>query len=122
MLPEHLNARPGQDFREAFLRNPQPLLIYDVQSLEILAVSDSTCRHFGYSLEELLGFKVPTLLAPEETERLVQFLATDPPPLVSGVAWTHRRKNGEVFLSEVTSQRLTFDGRAARLVQIVDVT
>jgi two-component system, cell cycle sensor histidine kinase and response regulator CckA len=110
------------DYRLAFERCPQPLLIYDVVTLALLAVSDAAARQFGYPQEDLVRLTLIDLLAPNQRDRIKEFLATSPPPILSETVWHHRRKDGTGFHAEVTSQRLLFGGREARLVQIVDIT
>ena len=120
--PERATAYFEHDYREAFERNPLPLIVYDTSTLRVLAASHAAAVQFGRSRDELIGTKITALLAPQEWQRLTEFLNTGPPPFSSDMVWSHCRKDGSVFDAEVTSQSLRFQGCKARLVQIVDIT
>src|SRR6185295_10855443 len=64
----------------------------------------------GYTVDELLSMTVPDIvpdLSPEQFAEQVGATADGPIPLVE--AWT-RRKDGSMFLVEVSSARLEFGG------------
>ena len=47
--------RREASFRLLFEENPLPMWVVDVNTLELLAVNAATCRHYGYSREQMLG-------------------------------------------------------------------
>ena len=107
-------------YRLLFDANPQPMWVFDVDSLVFLAVNDAAVRHYGYAREEFLGMTVVDL-RPEDDVAL-----TGPGFERShreGAAFTrHQRKDGTVVDMEIISHPLELDGRRARLVLATDIT
>src|SRR5207237_8574014 len=62
--------RREASFRLLFEENPLPMWVVDVDTLELLAVNAATCRHYGYSREQMLSMTVEDLRVPEKTETL----------------------------------------------------
>src|SRR5262245_1838538 len=56
-------------YRLLFDANPQPMWVFDVDSLAFLAVNDAAVRHYGYSREEFLSMAVVDL-RPEDDDAL----------------------------------------------------
>jgi PAS domain S-box-containing protein len=109
-------------YRLLFESSPHPAWVFDVQTLEFLAVNEAACRLYGYSREEFLAMSSAAIRTPEEAERLRRFLAEAPPDAVDAGEWHHRRKDGTTIAVEITSTALAFAGRRARLAQVTDVT
>ncbi len=113
-------ARQTEERRRLlFDANPQPMWIFDVETLEFLAVNDAAVRHYGYSRAEFLGMTIMDVRPAEEPPG---------PPIghPSGrpeAAFTrHQRKDGAVVDMELVSHELELDGRRARLVLATDIS
>jgi PAS domain S-box-containing protein len=121
---ERLRAAVVQ-YRMLFEHNPQPMLAYARDSLQIVAVSKSMVARYGYSREELLAMTIRELSPPQEREEFDGYIASVntgmPRGLVTG-AWHHSFKDGTIIDVEVTSDDLVLDGRACRTVLSQDVT
>jgi PAS domain S-box-containing protein len=107
-------------YRLLFDANPQPMWVFDVDSLVFLAVNDAAIRHYGYSREEFLNMGVVDL-RPED----------DPALAGPGFERSHReeaafarhqRKDGTIVDVEIISHPLELDGRRARLVLATDIS
>ena len=107
-------------YRLLFDANPQPMWVFDVDSLAFLAVNDAAVRHYGYSREEFLSMGVVDL-RPED----------DAAPAGPGFERSHReeaaftrhqRKDGTIVDMEIISHPLELDGRRARLVLATDIS
>ena len=109
-------------YRLLFDGNPQPMWVFDIETLAFLAVNDAAIRSYGYTRAEWSGMTILDIRPSEEVARLKSFLSEGPPPQDRGSAWRHRRKDGTIFDAEVTVHAIRFDGRAARLVLARDVT
>jgi PAS domain S-box-containing protein len=119
---------PSFDFRPLFEDNPNPIVVFDRETRELLAVNDAACRHFGYERGELIGRDVSTLRPPEDAERMraeyAHSRATvrhDGPMQFPG-QWRHQRKDGSVVTVEIWRMRIDFEGRPAVMGVIQDVT
>lgn len=111
-------------YEELFELTPQPLYIYDEETLAFLKVNDAMVRNYGYSREEFAQMNLLDIRSPSEAERLVTMLRGEAGEreVMMSSTWIHRRKNGTTFEVEVSARRIRFNGRPARLVVAVDMT
>jgi two-component system, cell cycle sensor histidine kinase and response regulator CckA len=109
-------------FRYLFLNNPQPMWVYDVQTLEFLEVNEAAVAAYGYSREEFLKMRITDVRPVDEIPRLLADVAQARAELQHSGECTHRLKNGQTLEVEVTSHALTFAGRNASLVVAHDVS
>jgi PAS domain S-box-containing protein len=105
--------------RQLFDANPQPMWIFDVETLEFLAVNDAAVRHYGYSRDEFLDMTIMDVRPAEEPPGPPIGHQTSRPE----AAFTrHQRKDGTVIDMELVSHELELDGRRARLVLATDIS
>ena len=109
-------------YRLLFDASPQPMWVFEQESLRFLAVNQAAIDRYGYSREQFQKMSLADLRPLEEVP-----LPGDPPARALEVAqgpaiWRHRKANGEVIDVEITSHELDFSGRKARLVVANDVT
>lgn len=114
-----------QRYRELFELNPMPMWVYDLETLDYLAVNDAACYCYGYSREEFLSMTLLDIRPPEEAEAVkakIAELARAEPGYSSSGIWKHIRRDGTSLFAEVTGHHIEFKGRRARLVLARDVT
>jgi PAS domain S-box-containing protein len=116
-------------YRRLFEQNPQAMVAYDRDTLEIVAVSNAMVADYGYSREELESMTILDLVLPEDVEVLRSYLgkrgAGSTPKMAgtpSGYPSRRQRKDGSVIDIEVTSENIELDGRDCRLALYTDVT
>jgi PAS domain S-box-containing protein len=109
-------------YRILFENNPQPLWVFDENSLAFLAVNEAACRHYGYSREEFLGMTIRDIRPPEDVPSPLQRLQAEGPEYQESGVWRHRKKDGSIIEVEINSHPLLFEGGPAQLVLAVDVT
>jgi PAS domain S-box-containing protein len=109
-------------FRTLFLNNPQPMWVFDVQTLQFLAVNEAAVRHYGYSRDEFLQMKISEICPPEDVSHLEAQLAQFPSDDQPQSEWRHLLKDGSVIHVDVLRQNVTFRDRAAKLVVLKDIT
>jgi|GEM_PF-917982 len=110
-------------YKLLFFSHPNPMWIYDTNTLEILEVNNSAVMHYGYSRSEFLGKRIKDLRVKEEYEELDGIInelkrSTATRKDVS----RHLKKNGEVIYVEVTGNKFDYNGKECRLVTINDIT
>jgi PAS domain S-box-containing protein len=109
-------------FRLLFDANPQPMWIFDNETLEFIAVNDAAVRQYGYSRDELKAMTIMALV-PSHESPLAPVSMDRGGEQRAGVALArHERKDGTIVEMELMSQELTFDRRHARLVVATDVS
>ncbi len=109
-------------YRLLFEKNPQPMWVYDVQSLAFLAVNQSAIEHYGYSREEFLRMTGGDIRPAEDLPALLESVANAPQGIEKAGRWRHRKKDGTLIDVEITSHDLQWGARAARLVAVEDIT
>lgn len=108
--------------RRLFENSPQPMWVFDRETLAFLAVNDAALRHYGYSREEFLAMTIRDIRPAEDIPALLQHLSGSLAEPSDVSTWRHRKKDGTLIDVEVYSQRLRFGGREASLVLVYDVT
>ncbi len=105
-----------------FQNNPQPMWVFDVQTLAFLAVNDAAMRHYGYSRDEFLGMTIMDILPPEDAPGVHHGLERTGAPRGEVALAQHQRKDGTIVDMELVSHEMEMDGRRARLVLGTDIT
>src|SRR5215469_13236402 len=93
----------GNSFGLLFDHHPEPMWIYERQTLRFLAVNDAAIEHYGYSRDEFLAMDISQFLPSEEAARLSDQLARPRPHLKHSGIWRHLRRDGSVIHVEITS-------------------
>src|SRR6185312_3554750 len=109
-------------YRLLFESTPQPIWVYDEETLAFLAVNEASIRTYGYSREEFLKMTIKDVRPKEDVPALLikTAVGVDGPVLTS--PWRHQKKDGSVIYVEITSHSLMFGKRRAKLVIATDVT
>jgi two-component system, cell cycle sensor histidine kinase and response regulator CckA len=109
-------------YRLLFENNPQPMWVFDNETLAFLAVNEAACQHYGYTRKEFLAMTIRDIRLAEEVPALLQSLASQSEEFHKAGVWRHRKKDGPGIAVEIASHPLLFSGRPAQLVLATDVT
>ncbi len=105
-----------------FEHNPEPMLVYALDSLRILEVNRAAVEKYGYSRAEFLAMTIAELRPTQDVADLLKNVAAVSEGLDRAGVWRHRLKSGELIHVEITSHTLDYDGVAAELVSARDVS
>ncbi len=112
-------------FRMLFAANPQPMTIFDLETLQFLEANETALALYGYAREEFLGLR-SSAIRPEEDlprfERVLEQLRDDRRTGQVEHRARHRTKDGRIVDVVALVRRLDWVGRPACLVLIQDVT
>ncbi|MGO9770831.1 MAG: EAL domain-containing protein [Roseiarcus sp.] len=120
---EDLKRREAS-FRLLFESNPLPMWVHSADTLGFLSVNDAAVAHYGYGREQFLSMSAPDVCPAEDRGAFVEFLR-DAPRSREGKAeetWSQLRGDGSRFEVSAFSRALPYEGRAAALVAVIDVT
>ncbi len=116
-----LRASDGP-YRRLFERNPQPMWVYDLDSLAFLAVNQAAIEEYGYSRHEFLRMTIRDIRPAEDIPALFQNMSRGVARLAKAGTWRQRKKDGTFIDVAITSHELEWALRPARLVLATDVT
>ena len=106
--------------RNLFSGNPQPMWVFERDSLSFLEVNDAAIEHYGYSRAEFLTMRTTDIRALDEAaDRVIDDTGLKEMHTGSG---RHRLKSGRNMDVQTVSYELDFGGRAAVVVAVQDVT
>ncbi len=105
-----------------FIKHPEPMAIYDIETLKFLDVNEAAVAIYGYSKEELLCLTIADIRPQEDQPGLRSHLATAKPGAHDIGIWRHKLKSGKIIFAQVRTQDMTYDGRSARIISARDVT
>lgn len=109
-------------YHAQFDASPQPMWVFDTETLAFLIVNDAAIVHYGYSREEFMKMSVLEIRPPEDIPQLMETLRQQEAQPANEVTLRHRRKNGEIITVEMSTHELSWDGRPARVVIAYDVS
>ncbi len=108
-------------YRYLFEQNPAPMLVYELNSLNMLAVNDAFINHYGYNKDEILSMQL-TDLYPENEKKAIVDLTKKLIGLSYSGEWHQLKKDGTQIAIEAHSHGLSYEGRTARITVINDIT
>ena len=108
-----------KQYRLLFQGNPNPMWVFDQETLAFLEVNEAATKHYGYSREEFLAMTVADVRPPEKGDapKGVALNTADRSHVLR-----HRRKDGSLIDVEVIWSPITFGNRFAALALAADVT
>ena len=119
-------SRKGEELNTVtdsmFLSHPDPMWIYDLDTLRFLAVNKAAVAKYGYSHDEFLAMTIAEIRPSEDRPALAAKVAKLTESRNKAGVWRHRLKSGEIIHVDITSQPIDHDGRSARLIAARDVT
>lgn len=119
-LQQELNS-VNEKFRTLFTGNPQPMLVYDIETLRFLDVNEAAINLYGYTREEFLQMDIIRIRPPEDVPKLLSHISS-PGNRNSSEVWKHFKKNGELMFVNISSHEIFYEGRTARHIMVSDVT
>jgi PAS domain S-box-containing protein len=126
-LVERLNSEQEallseRNYRMLFEGHPQPMWLYDVDTLAFLEVNESAIARYGYSREEFLAMKTTDIVSSEDVPKVADLVSKPSPSLDRAGPWRQITKDGTPIQVLVTSHAVLFGEHNARVVLSEDLT
>lgn len=110
-------------YRHMFQANPQPMWVFDLETLRFLAVNAAAVAHYGYSEAEFLAMTIADIRPVKEVPRLLERInQLKGEPQHQEGTWQHQKKDGTRIDVEISSHSLEYEGRQAKAVMANDIT
>lgn len=117
------------EYKNLFNSSRDALILFDLHKQEIVLCNDQTIKMFGYRSHSELLRKTPLDLSAEfqpdgtrSADALRQNMARVLTDKLDIPNWTHVKKNGKEFPSEVTLSAITYHGRQIILANVRDIS
>ena len=110
-------------YHTIFDLSPEPLWIYDRDTLRFCDVNAAAIFHYGYSKEEFLKMSILDIRPPEQKDKVRKYLQGERDVInCSRIQTVHRQKSGQDIMVEVISRNIDLPFRRLRLILASDVT
>jgi PAS domain S-box-containing protein len=109
-------------YQRLFELHPQPMWVFDAESLVFLAVNDAAVSEYGFTRAEFLTMTIADIRPAEDGPTLRDAVRDASRGLVFAGMWRHRRRDGSMIDVRITSNAVQFEGRSARVVLAEDIT
>jgi PAS domain S-box-containing protein len=119
---ENTLKKSEKKYHYLFAHNPQPMLIYDMETLAIIDANNAATKHYGYTMKDFLSMTIKELCHPEEIPRFMEHMQLKKikPDITS--EWKFLKKTGEVRFVEIISHTMTYNGRLTSHILINDIS
>ncbi len=111
-----------EPYRLLFENNPQPMWVFDRETLRFLEVNEAAVASYGYSRDEFLSMSICDIRPPEDVPEVLEMLESWGEGLTRAGMWRHCRADKSSIVVDVTSYPTEFRGRRAVLSLGIDVT
>lgn len=108
-----------EKYKQMFYQNFFPSWIYEPVSLKILEVNHAAINKYGYTREEFLTLTLKDIMLPED---ILKSLKANGKHNGQVKSWSHKKKDGNIIIVEVTHFPVNYIGKVASQAQIHDVT
>jgi PAS domain S-box-containing protein len=111
-------------YRLLFETNPNPMWIFDLETLRFLAVNQAAILNYGYSESEFLSMTLADIRPPEQISYLQtaisNFKRSSCPIFVCEAK--HCKRDGTIIDVEINSHRITWEDKVAGFILVKDIT
>ncbi|HEY1019603.1 MAG TPA: PAS domain S-box protein [Sediminibacterium sp.] len=112
-------------YSDLFRLSPQPKLVFDVETYQLVQVNNAAANRYGYSEQEFLGLSLRDITQEEDIPKIKEVLAAniDQEKVNQiGIRFTHRKKNGELMEVETYSTPILIGEKQCRSMIAIDIT
>ncbi len=111
-----------EKYRYMFANNPQPMFIYDLETLAFLEINNPALRTYGFTKKEFLSMNLKDIHPAEDIDALLKDVELARRADNLGSERRHLKKNGEIINVEIISSTVLFNNRKARHVMVTDIS
>ena len=112
-------------YSDLFHLSPQPMWLYDTETLQFIQVNNAAVKHYGYSEAEFLSMTILGIRPTDQIFKIQDAVSKrnnqEESSIFSG-SYKHLTKKGDIISVEVYSRKIIINERPCRSVIAVDVT
>lgn len=110
------------DFNKLFYLNPQPMWIFQEDTLQFLDVNKAALQAYGYTKSEFLSMTIKDIRPAEEYKKFEDALKKLNGDKTRKREFRHRTKSGQIKHVEIFSYEIDFGEKKSRIVLAIDIT
>ena len=119
---EHALRDSEERYRLLFESTPQPIWVYNEETLRFLAVNEAATRTYGFDRDEFLSMTIDDIGPREDIAGSPRNATDSDEDSVSSKPLRHQTRDNRTIYVELSSHPVIFDGKNSRLVLVNDVT
>lgn len=119
---ERILIESEKRYRNLFMSNPNPMWVYDLNTLAFLDVNEAAINNYGYNRDEFLSMTIKEIRPGEDVKKLLENIESGGQGFEYSTDWRHVKKDGSVIYVDIRSNPIEYHGRKAKLVSAIDVT
>ncbi len=101
----------GRMFDILIQNNPEPIFIYDIDTLRFLEANEAALNLYGYSHEEFLQMDLTDLYTSEDIQTLLGSSSDDSSISIFSGPHRHKKKTGESVFVQISKTKFQFNGK-----------
>lgn len=112
-------------YSQLFHLSPQPMWVYDLETLCFLDVNIAAEKKYGYSRSELLQMTIRDIRPKEDDISLLEkavHVVRQHSNLFSHGVFRHQKRDGEIMFVDIKSNIIYYKGRKAEVILAHDIT
>lgn len=112
-------------YSSLFYESPQPMWVYDIDSLLFSKVNKAAVKLYGFTEDELLRMRILDLSPQHEQQRMLHALSNEckqTGATQNNGRFSHITKSGELLDVEIYCNRIRINDKDYRLIIAVDIT
>ncbi|MBW4889320.1 PAS domain S-box protein [Mucilaginibacter sp. HMF5004] len=111
----------GFEYRTMYESNPNPMWIYELDSLKFISVNNAAIEFYGYSRDEFLKMTIRDIRPTEDVAK-VESAAKNVNMFNKSGIWRHLKKDGSLIYVDISSNKIRIWGEYAVMVLSRDCT
>lgn len=116
-------AESRQCYKDLFHYSPQPMYVYDLESLMFVDVNEAAIQFYGYSHQEFLLMDITKLRPVEDIPKLLIAVKN----AENGIFYNHGvlrhlKKNGDIVYVDVQTSAIKYNAKSTNLVLAKDIS
>jgi two-component system, cell cycle sensor histidine kinase and response regulator CckA len=120
MPAKRLLKDKDKKFRLLFQESPQPMWVFDAESLKILEANAAATALYGFTAAEFQSMTLADIQGAEEARRFSEWCRQPEHPTIT--SWRHCTKSGRLIDIEMAVHEIGYGGRQAQLAILVDIS
>lgn len=118
---ENQLSQSEKKYKNLFDHSPLPKFVLDLHTLDFLSVNKAASELYGYSAAEFSQMNVRDLWVEGDEKQIEENWEKNFKDRFR-ISVRHRKKNGEIIFTEITSNPIEYEGKEARVSLVHNVT